>query len=675
MQDLSIEEKAIYTYNENIMFFQATQPELFNKIDSLTHAIEKKFHHERYSLEYKDDYFDVMEIKSEKYLYTLNSIKHAKVIAKSVDFTKTGNVYETFYNVTISDEFAKELEEQGIANNSYSGAASLISYSNKNADKTTHMKKLYKFIFLGTGLGLHLSEVHKKINSNVYFIVEDDLELFRLSLFVTNYKELTNNGAELVFSIFDEDTEFRKKTNIFLNKQFVYNHYIKFFHLLSHSEKKLKHLQSTIVGQTYLTFNYSALSISILRPLIHLQNGYKLLDIKSSYATSQLAKKPVLLLGAGPSFQNNIEWIQQNHKKFIVVAVSALLSKLEELNIKPDIITHVHGFSDALPHIQKIKDISFFDKTIALFGGFTEPAFLKYFKQENIYIFEGSSRYKHGHGGLTSSNIGSLSFALLLSLDSKEMYLLGLDFALDQESGQTHSNTHEYVGNIKLEEDDELGGELVYKKSVLKVKGNLREEVFTTLLMDGWKTECNMLSRNFKKENMHTYNFSDGAYIDDTIATNIDDFNTDALSTINKDKLYDSLTKTFNEKSENFLNEDEMKDLQKRLDYCNDIIEVIQKHIESNHHNLDHYHYNILGVFQELLAETPDSTTSDMDYIITMYMQFVSGYIFDLINTQEITNHKKLIKHLDRVVMPQIIRVIEYFKEIIQDYIEYQKDK
>ena len=102
--------------------------------------------------------------------------------------------------------YVNKLQDMDISANSYSGAAGLINYSNKYADKEkTTMKKLYKFIFLGVGLGLHLTTIHEKLQSNVYFIVEEDLELFRLSLFVTNYKDMSSHGAQLLFSIFDDE--------------------------------------------------------------------------------------------------------------------------------------------------------------------------------------------------------------------------------------------------------------------------------------------------------------------------------------------------------------------------------------------------------------------------------------------------------------------------------------
>lgn len=672
VQDLDIEENAINTYTQNILFFQLAQPQLFEKIDALTLAIEKGYYKEKYSLEYKQDgFFDVLEIESGNWLYVANSNKLADISAKSVNFTKTDNIFETFYNVKISTEFAKELEAQGIETNSYSGAASLINYSNEHADKkTTTMKKLYKFIFLGAGLGLHITKIHEKLHSNVYLIIEDDLELFRLSLFVTNYKDLTNNGAEIVFSVFDDKAEFETKVNIFLEKQFVYNHYIKFFNLPSHSEKKLKNIQSIIVGQTYLTFNYSALTVSLLRPLVHLKNGYKLLDIESPYIDSVFQKKPVLLVGAGPSFGKNIEWLKKNHKNFIVVTVSALLAKFEELGIRPDIVTHVHGFSDALPHVRKVKNMSFFDKTISLFGGFSEPAFVEYFKKENVYIFEGSSRYKNNYGGLTSSNIGALSFALMLRLYAKELYLLGLDLAPDQDSGESHSQTHQYVRSVELKEDETIGGEMEFRNTIIKVKGNLRDEVFTTLLMNNWRKECEALSKTFKKAyNEKIFNFSDGAFIHGTTPLKLEDFS--ISKKIDKKSSYDDLRNLFDSRSQNFLTNDEIEGINARISYCDHLIDTISTHVKKNHNNIDLYHYNLLGLFQELLSEDDDPHTSDLNYIITLYMQFVSGYIFDLINTKEVKNHKRIIKHLDKVIMPQIIRVVKYFKDILDDFLKF----
>lgn len=675
MQD--IETKAIATYNANLLFLEDTDPRLCEKIYALAHAIDQGYYEERYSLEYKDGYFDVLEPKTGTWLYGTSSKVHAEMAAQSINYSKTENVYETFADVRVDDEYAQELQNMDISENSYSGAAGLINYSNKYADKEkTTMKKLYKFIFLGVGLGLHLTTIHEKLQSNVYFIVEEDLELFRLSLFVTNYKDMSSNGAQLLFSIFDDEDTFNNRTNLFLHEHFIYNHYIKFFYLLSHKEKKLKTIQSIIVGQSYLTFNYSALSNSLLRPLQHLKNGYKLLNIGASYKNTIFTQKPLLLLGAGPSFGKNLEWLMENHHRFIVVAVAPLLAKLEELNIRPDIITHIHGFADAMPHVEKVKDISFFDKTICIFGGFTSPDFMKYFKQENVFIFEGSSRYKRWDTGLTSSNIGSIAYGLLLMLYGKEIYLLGLDFAPDQESGSTHSSTHNYVRNVELQEDDTIGGGLVFNTAIIKIKGNFKDEVFTTLMFNDWKAECNAVARSYrKKDNKHTYNLSDGAYIDETIALKPDDNRIASLKKIYKNVTHKRLLSVLNSKSENFLNPEELHNIKLRVDYCDNIINILNTHANTDHLNINQYHYNLLGVFHNILNDEDQVESSDINRAISLYLQFVSGFIFDLINTNEIEDEEILIKHLDNVVIPQIVRVVVYYKKTLQDYLDFIEKK
>ena len=669
-----IEKKAVETYEKNLTFLKLIQPLLAEKINSLENAINNGFHTQKYSLEYKEEgYFDVMELSSENLLYNMNSNEYAELVAKSVNFNKTDNLYETFNDVHIDDEFAKELEEMSIVDNSYSGAAALINYSNKYADKNkTTMKKLYKFIFLGVGLGLHISEIHKKIKSNVYFIIEDDLELFRLSLFVTDYKELTAEGSELIFCIFEDKDMFRELTKIFLQKHFIYNHYIKFFHMLSHSDKKLKEIQSIIVGQTYLTFNYSALTTSLIRPLLHLRDGYRLLNIGASYKESAFYKKPVLILGAGPSFGNNIEWLKKNHKKFIIIAVTPLLAKLEEIGIKPDIITHVHGFSDAMPHVQKVKNMSFFDGTISLFGGFTEPQFRDYFKKENVFIFEGSSRYKRWDTGITASNIGTMTYGLMLKLSTRELYLLGIDFAMDQESGKTHSDNHNYVQSMELKEDDSIGGGLVYRTEILQIKGNLRDKVYTTLLMNGWRIDCNAVSRTYKNEdNENIFNLSDGAFIDDAKPMRLDDEKITKLKNIDKEVLYNELKNYLNEKSENSFVRSEIENLYVKIDYCDRISNIINEHIRQNYKDINSYHYHLIGVFYNILTDEGEEGSSDTNYIITLYLQFVSGYIFDLINTKEIRNERKLMRQLNKVVFPQILRVINYFKNELEEFIRF----
>jgi hypothetical protein len=71
-----------------------------------------------------------------------------------------------------------------------------------------------KFIFLGTLLGIHLNDIDKELNSKAYLILEENIEIFRLSMFLTDYESLHKN-SKLFFCINENEKEFTKKFILF----------------------------------------------------------------------------------------------------------------------------------------------------------------------------------------------------------------------------------------------------------------------------------------------------------------------------------------------------------------------------------------------------------------------------------------------------------------------------
>lgn len=673
MEHQNIEQTALNTFQENLLFLQTNNPKLFEKINNLSQAIEKHYYHERYSLEYIHGYFDVLETDTGKWLYGSDSNKHADLAAKSVDFTKEGNLFETFLTVDFSKESIQELSASDVTEHSLASTAELVYYSNTHASKhTTTMKKLYKFIFLGTGLGLHIRAIHEKIHAYVYFIIEDDLELFRLSLFTTNYARIAQE-AKIIFSVFEEDREFQYSFHLFFEELFFYNHYLKFFNILSHSPQKLRTMQNDIAGLDYLTFNFSAVITTFLRPLEHLAEGYPFLNIHPRPELSACLKnRPVLILGAGPSFQKNTEWIRTNHSRFVIVAVSALLSKLEELEIKPDIICHIDGFSITLSHLEKIKEPAFFAHTLALLGTFTQSAFAHFFPPENVYFIEGASEYKPGFGRHNASNVGAFAYGLMLRLNASSVYLLGLDFALDQESGHTHADAHAFGKQLSLEESTEVGGAIEYGKTIIKTKGNFAEEVFTTLPFEHMRQECNLFSVLFKTSGHNVYNLSEGASINETDPLRSDEIDTAPLPPLDKEALYRELHSHLDAQSGKGLTPTELGGLHNRILYCQKLVDILTVHIQMPHPTLDDFHRNMLTTFRNLLALEGDE---DIKRILLYYIRFVSGFVFDLINTREIEYPKKMIKYVNKSVIPKMIRIVSHIQKELQKHYEEESKK
>jgi len=238
------------------------------------------------------------------------------------------------------------------------------------------MHSIKKFIFFGAGLGTHITEIDKKIGANIYLIIEDDIELFKLSLFVTKYYELSLK-SELIFSVFNSNEEFVLKANQFLNNKFYYNHYLKYFHMLNHNEEKLKEFHLRVISQSHNIFFYKDILTQYLVPIGYIQKNFHFLNMLVSYADTSLEKKPVLMLAAGPSLQANIEWIKENQEKFIIVALSSTLNILEKESIKPDIVTHMDAFESSTAHFDRLKSLDFLDDTLFLFSARIQNSVVK----------------------------------------------------------------------------------------------------------------------------------------------------------------------------------------------------------------------------------------------------------------------------------------------------------
>jgi len=679
MHSQSIEEKAIQTYQNNLLFLQEKQPQVYEKIIALESALENGHYKERYELQYKEEgYFDVQEIATSKWLYSSDSNNYAKVAAQSINYEKKDNLFETFYNVYISEDDAKTYIDAPITDSSYSASAQIISYANRYAqDRDAKMKKIYKFIFFGTGLGTHLLEIHKKIHANVYFIIENDLELFRLSLFVTDYQQLTLNGAILYFSVFDDEDEFIENARKFFNEMFIYNQYLKYFAMLNHPEEKIKEFQKFIVGQGYLVFNYSAMTVSNLRPLEHLKEGYKILDISNRLlADSKVQEKPFLILGAGPSLLANIEWLQKNQDKFLIVAVSAMLSSLEKYNIKPAIITHTHGFDDALPHVQKVKDMRFFDDTLLLFSTFTTPTFLSYFKKENIYLFQGTSTFKERFSGLGSSNIGALTYGLLTKFGLKNIYLLGLDFAINQKTGESHADSHAHLKKFDIEKTSyALEEDINYIDSLIITKGNFKEKVKTNLIFNGFKKQCELFNKIFTLDDTKTYNLSDGAFIKGTLPLHTNDNQLVELPHLHRETLIQEIKRIFEEHSENYLTPRDIEAIHNKLEYIQNLKNIIESYAEKKYATMDKFHYHTLGLFRDILGEEANRDAADLNMVFEYYLKYISGYIFDIINTRSLQNEKRHIKELKKLISTQLLKIVNFYQEYLEEYLtEIEKE-
>ena len=212
-----------------------------------------------------------------------------------IDYKKDTNLFEATlaFNVSEDEIFKRDAKEI------IGEVLPIMTYVNENSNIKNDMIKINKFIFIGTGLGMQIHELQKNIDIDEFLIIEDDLELFRLSLFTTSYKQISLKTS-LSFAIAQDENMFLDTMKNFLSGTFYNNRYIKYSHFPIHTKNKIKHIKNAIATQSYLVFPYSMALNKFIRPLEYIGDDFNILHIATRYEKSIFSHKPVLLLGAGP---------------------------------------------------------------------------------------------------------------------------------------------------------------------------------------------------------------------------------------------------------------------------------------------------------------------------------------------------------------------------------------
>jgi len=640
------EEVLQNNYLENLKYFEINHKNVYSKITALESAISQNLYQNRYDLIYKDTYFDVIELQSNNFLYQSSSIEYAKTVSNSINNKRDFNLFKTYKKFEVDKKKLHEYENHGIVKHHINGIAPILNYINSKSISMP-MDKIHKFIFFGVGIGNHITEVANKINSDIYFIIEDDLELFKLSMFITPYYKLAKKST-LLFSVFDSKDEFNNISEIFLNLEFYHNHYLKYFIMLNHSDEKLKEFHIKITSLSHNLFYYNS--------------------ILESQINDDLGTKPVLFLAAGPSLKKEIKWVKENQDKFLIVALSAVLSILEDENITPDIVTHLDGFEIAQIHFKKLKSLEFLKDTIFLISARTNTNITNKLNKLNIFFFENGTNYKKELGNLSAPCVGSTTFLLLLALGVKEMYLLGLDLALDSKTGKSHSDGHELQEQIDLQKVDEHEDNMTFRNTAIKAKGNFKDTVFTTPDFLLSAESINATAVGFKQKSQDIYNLSDGISFKNTIPIKTTKINLKSLQNIDKNRLKINLLNTFTLNSINTMQNDELTLIKKYYKHCRKVKKIIK--LQENMIFIDE------KKFTSLLVETYNKLTyklneqiPDLALVYQEYFKLIYPFIFDFFNIKNLNDKERHMNEVNKILCKQLLKIVQSYEDGLKKFL------
>ncbi len=387
---------------------------------------------------------------------------------------------------------------------------------NKYFEAQDNVEQLYMF---GGGLFLQFQDILNALDVKRLTVFESDLDAFYASMHIVDWSEIyryfdrENYSLELILAT-DDDNIY---SDIYKRILTIGVHRFAKIDLYFHYQnKELNFLSDNILN--YITASIAGMGffederVGLAQTLKNLESNIPISRRDLSEIT-ELEQLPVLLIGNGPSLDMLEGFIKENRENFILVSCGTSLGTLEKKGIKPDI----HLEQERILAVRNIlieTTSQTFRKGIRLVAlNPCHPKVFELFDERYMAIKDqdiGAVYLKR----LDLGNVHSLKYpnplvsnfglSLLISLGFKNIYLAGIDCGMVTDTTH-HSKDSYYYKDEKLNPYPHL------LQSLLKVKGNFRDAVFTTDLFN--KSRLG-LALSLANADVNCFNLSDGAFID-----------------------------------------------------------------------------------------------------------------------------------------------------------------
>ncbi len=663
-----IEKQALLTYQKNLTYFEKSHPDLYKKLSLLEIAINDGHYQEQYTLEYKNEgYFDVQELATGEWLYGENSIHYAQKIVDSVDFKRMGAIFKAHKHVYSTPEDADYIDKSELTfHSSLWATIKIINYTSTYAHSNTYMSRVHKIIFLDIGLGLHIHGITQKLLPQVLFISERNLELFRLSLFVTDYEKLAQNYF-IYFSIGNTEAEEKQCFLTFLNKGNNHNLNMKHIPFNTNYEPLLRRLQGHVLSQDYISYGYSAMLLRFIDSPKYLAENYAFLNVNKKHHNDLLIEKPILLLFSGPSTLKNIEWVKKNRHRFIVVSALSTCRLLNNHLISPDVVIHIDpGKETTAALFDGINTEEYFKNTITLLASNVDEVTVKKFERSKVHFIEQGTLYKKGFGRLSAPSVGEYTYGLFLIFGAQKIFMLGIDLALDSETLQTHGGFHAYQTQGEI---NEKSASLDPNTTVDFVRGNFLERVPILAPYKISHAQFEIFTDTLKTSEISVYNLSNGAYLKGADPLHIEDYSWEKLAPLDSQDIQRKLTHFFNSIGEANFNTEDRSQIKYQVNEAKKLEKIIKQFQKKKFANAEAYLIALAQLAWDL-SDMDYKRRSDLAQVYYEYFPIVLSYIFDLFNTKDLENPNKHVVQINAILMKQLLKMSSLYITKLEAYLK-----
>jgi len=680
-EEQALHDALINTYTYNLQFLSQYDNELYQRITMLSDAINENLYKERYHLEFikENNEFDILDTSNQEYIYKRDGKKWNNDAVKSSNFDHENTINllnPIVYDNNITDLSQEEMDTMNLTK--IQVMSEIQNYKNirneKINNKAKKVKEINKFIFIGTLAARHIPRTIKKLNTVNHFVCEENLEIFRLSLFTCDYSILARDGKSVIFSIMENENIFIEKFNEFFNNFIEENTFYKYFSTNYNISNYFDRILNIVLERDPFIFNYKLILNNIVKKSCENFNKYNTLVFNEK--SKDIFKHDILFLGAGPSLGENIQWVKKHQDKYIIVAMGATLKRLTAHGIKPDIITTLDPQEDIVKNqfiniskedLDKCIKIASINTPLKVFDMFDS-------NPSSVYTYEMLRSFIKDNTAIDGISIGEVTFKILLLLNAKNIYLLGLDLALNQKTGLTHddetikSEINFKINNDKSHNESVLNKSFSLREDTVVVQGNLHPKVTTTRLFNLSIMGYNRAILADKKPNQNIYNLSGhGAYIQETIPTKIENVIFQNES-INKKELLTELKLLLNKTSIKELDNNSKNMIDLEINRIDSILEILNdikgKRIKR---------YSQLKEEMKTIQKQIYYTDTKNSYLLEIYLNFsfvINRYIDFVFNDRSLKNDTKDLKDIKYIWCQHLDYIINQYKNYIKTLVD-----
>lgn len=441
-------------------------------------------------------------------------------------FQTNASVYQQKYEIdkTLSPEFERlsiELSQNNKVIAKYNNIY-LFSRYNPMKEGKINLKKIQLDnvdVFILLGLGYEIYHIYNHLKKNgMLIVIEKEIEILKIHFFNAEFKKILEDDRVII--IVEDDIEKLKEiisaeklpiTAIDIVKVISSrNIYRSFYEYYSEVSNFLNYY---IIG---ILANY----MTIIRfaddwPRNFLLNLERIFyGVRACEFYNKFQDIPAILIAAGPSLDDSIEFLRNAQEKAILIVVDTAYRKLLKNGIIPHFVITVDA-SDL--NYKDFEDIPTYTDTFLMAEILTHPLVFEKIKNRTIFYSGGAVfaalEKRLGYDKAAIGGAGSVAnnaFGFLIKLGVRKVVFVGQDLCFPY--GITHS-TDFYKNYFWIRESNEIN---TYENRVfaeyLSVRGNIEvetnsgEKAFTNLSMNNFKVWFENTITMLKKMS-NQYNF------------------------------------------------------------------------------------------------------------------------------------------------------------------------